>query len=204
MSHNKPHQLATTRQLLDSALVSTATKAVLEDRLQEKQTAPAFLDAASFRLLTILCRHLLAEEDGTRAARVAADIDARLAANKSNGWRYQQMPADRDAYALALKAMDETARSNYQHAFADLSTDKQLALLHQLQKGETGGEYWNKVSPLKFFEELLCEATELYYSYPYALEEIGFAGIADAQGWKEIGLPQEKEEDKQPAITQLP
>jgi hypothetical protein len=31
-------------------------------------------------------------------------------------------------------------------------------------------------------------ATETYYAHPLAQEEIGYAGMADARGWRAIGL----------------
>ncbi|MBW3634848.1 MAG: GMC family oxidoreductase [Armatimonadetes bacterium] len=49
----------------------------------------------------------------------------------------------------------------------------------------------------RFFEELLAEATEHYYAHPLAQEEIGYAGFADAPGWKRIGL--DERENREPA-----
>jgi gluconate 2-dehydrogenase gamma chain len=46
------------------------------------------------------------------------------------------------------------------------------------------------MSAPRFFEELLAEATECYYSHPVGADEIGFTGFADAHGWQRIGLNQ--------------
>ncbi len=39
-----------------------------------------------------------------------------------------------------------------------------------------------------FFEELLAQIVEIYYSRPEAKEEIGEVAYADAKGWQKIGL----------------
>lgn len=202
MPHNKLYPDGAIEGLLLTDFVSAATRAVLEERSVEKDVAPAYLDAISFRVLILLCRRLLALGDEPLATRIAAAIDARLAGDQSNGWRYQQMPGDRDTYKLALRVIDEMARKNHHAIFADLAEKQQLTLMQQLQKGEAGGD-WSGVSAARFFEELLCEVTELFYSYPYAQNEIGFVGMADAHGWKMIGL-KEQETPEPPEPSPLP
>ena len=196
MSPDKSYPNRTIETLLDTDYVTAATKAALEPRLATGVPAPAYFSADSFHLLTILCQRLLALEDGVLAARIAAGIDERLAADKSNGWRYRQMPGDRIAYDLALYALDETAKDTYQNRFADLPEAQQLLLMLQLQKGEVSGD-WKQVSPKLFWEELLCEATEIFYSYPYAQNEIGFVGMADGHGWKQIGISGQEDPEPQ-------
>lgn len=203
MLHNKLYPDGTIQQLLHTDAMSAATKAVLEDRLSEKQASPAYLSTRNFRMLVVLCRHLLELTDEAFAARIASEIDTRLAENKSNGWRYRQMPGDREVYEIALNALEETAQNSYHTGFTHLSADQQRTLLHQLQTGGIQGEGWKKLSPSLFFEELLCETTELFYSYPYAQNEIGFVGMADTHGWKKIGLneqqsPEPSEQDTYP------
>lgn len=188
MLHYKLYPDGTIQQLLHTDAISVTTKAVLEERLSEKQVAPAYLSALHFRILTILCRHLLALADEAFAARIASEIDTRLTEDRSNGWRYQQMPPDRKAYERALDALEEAAQNSCQTGFEGLAAEQQLMLMHQLQAGGIQGENWEKPLQSHFFEELLCEATELFYSYPYAQNEIGFVGMADTQGWKKIGL----------------
>ena len=194
----------TIQELLHTDYVTAATKAVLESRMAIGVPATTYLSAENFRLLTLLCQHLLALEEGTLAAQVAAGIDERLAADKSNGWRYGQMPGDRDAYNMALQALDETAQNSYKYPFAHLTSTQQLNLMQQLQKGEVSGERWIKVSPKLFFEELLSEATEIFYSHPYAQNEIGYVGLADAHGWKKIGLNEEESPELKPHTHPFP
>jgi hypothetical protein len=44
-----------------------------------------------------------------------------------------------------------------------------------------------------FFEELLAETIEIFYSFPLVQQEIGYVGMADAKGWSNIGLNQTDE-----------
>ena len=66
-----------------------------------------------------------------------------------------------------------------------------LFLLHgAVQRGEAPGESWSVVPAARFFEELLAECVEGYYSAPAAQDEIGYAGFADAHGWQAVGVDQ--------------
>jgi len=54
---------------------------------------------------------------------------------------------------------------------------------------------WRTLPAARFFEELLAEVVETYYAHPLAQEEIGYAGMADAPGWRAIGLDEREERD---------
>jgi hypothetical protein len=57
-----------------------------------------------------------------------------------------------------------------------------------VQRNGAPGQTWKIVPAGRFFEELLAELTECYYSDPSAQEEIGYVGFADAHGWQALGL----------------
>jgi hypothetical protein len=57
-----------------------------------------------------------------------------------------------------------------------------------VQRGDVEGGVWDTLPAQRFFEELLAEAVECYYSHPLAQEEIGYVGMADAHGWQAISL----------------
>ena len=50
------------------------------------------------------------------------------------------------------------------------------------------GGVWDTVPPVRWFEEMLAELVECYYSHPLAQEDIGYVGMADAPGWPALGL----------------
>ncbi len=121
-------------------------------------------------------------------------IDKRLSGGQTNGWRYDTMPNDGDAFRLGLRGVDETAQTTYNQPFGTLTDAEQDNVLLSIQRGDEGlSEVWQQLPANRFFEELLAEVTEIYYAHPLAQEEIGYVGMADAvssnpPGWTKIGL----------------
>ncbi len=118
----------------------------------------------------------------------ALAIDTRLAAGKSDGWRYDVLPPDGQAARLGLAGLDQTAQALFQSEFAALDAARQEEVLRAVQLGDPPGDIWQTLPAARFFEDLLAEAAEVFYSHPLAQEEIGYVGMADGLGWKKIGL----------------
>lgn len=185
-----PSESAALRHLMESALVTPATRAALEKRLDAAQqpTAPRFFDADLLALLNAVCARLLPQPERAAPIPLASEIDARLAENEGDGWRYADMPPDRDAYQLGLRGIDEMARTLFAQSFTALEAAHQDEILRAVQRGDVRGESWARLSPIHFFQELLAECAEIYYSHPLAQMEIGYIGFADAHGWQALGL----------------
>lgn len=196
---NKQYPQGTVRTLLETSLVTEPTRQALSERLVAPAHQPAFFSLGEFTLLQAVCARLIPQENN-REIPMADGIDQRLANNESDGWRYDTMPADGEAYRLGLAGVQETARLLFQQAFELLSNAQQDEVLRQVQQGEAAGKPWNQLPARRFFEELLAEATTLYYSHPLAQEEIGYAGMADAPGWHRIGL--NELEDREPRLVE--
>lgn len=127
---------------------------------------------------------------------MASSIDKRLSDQKGDGWRYDTMPADQDAYRLGLQGIDESAQLTFHQNFQNISAEQQDFILKAVQQMEAPGDTWKKLPADRFFEELLTETTENYYSHPLAQEEIGYVGMADVPAWNRIGL--NNLEDREP------
>lgn len=192
-----PHD--TVGQLLQTDLVTPKTREVLESRIAaHAETAktgkaePRFFSGAEFRTLEAACKRLIPQPDREHPLDLAGAIDQRLAGGKTDGWRYDSMPPDREAYRRGLRGLDETARtmfdSDSKTYFEALDAAQQDAVLAAVQRGNARGATWATMPASRFFEELLAEAVECYYSHPLAEDEIGYAGFADAHGWQRIGL----------------
>ncbi len=182
----------TVRALLDTPHVTPATRAALRARLAGPAGAPRFFDAGAYATLRAACARLLPQPerggDGEDpAVDVAAMIDERLAGGSGDGWRYAELPPDPDAYGCGLAALDVRARAAYAAEFAALDGARQDAVLAGAQRGDAGGGGHGGAGA-RWFEELLAEAVECYYSHPYAQEEIGYAGMADVPSWDRLGL----------------
>lgn len=184
------------RALLNTDHVTNATRRVLTERLIALPRQPEFFSADEFALLQAICNRLIPQDDRPEPIDMAGGIDERLGQNKTNGWRYNTMPADGDAYKRGLTGMEESAMALFQLSFGQLSGSQQDRLIRLIQTGNAPGDTWRTLASDRFFEELLAEASENYYSHPLAQEEIGYVGIADLPAWQRIGLDQL--EDREP------
>jgi gluconate 2-dehydrogenase gamma chain len=189
----------TLRALLASDHVTPATREVLVSRLDAvPKTSPRVFDDASFATLRAACDRLIPQPDRSTPIDLAGAVDDRLARNEGNGWRYATMPPDAEAYRLGLRGIDECAASMFGVRFVDLEARQQDDVLRSVQDGTTAGPSWMHVPAKRFFEELLAELVESYYSHPLGQEEIGYVGFADAHGWQAIGLDKLEEHEPRP------
>lgn len=169
--------------LLNSDQITDKTREVLQQRLTETLPKSVFFTSEEFDLLQIICDYLLAQTE-PRMVDLAGMIDQRLSAKTGPGWRYDVLPEDGIAYKTGLKGIAETVLLLHSKTFADLSTEDKKQLLKTVQTGDALGETWKQFSGKRFFELLLTEATEHFYSHPNAQAEINYTGFADAKGWQ--------------------
>lgn len=186
----------TVRTLLATDHVTDVTRQVLTERLNAPPRQPTFFAANEFTLLQAICNRLLPQDNRPEPIDVAGGIDERLSQNKSNGWRYDVMPADGDAYGRGLAGVEESAQALFQQSFRQLSGAEQDRIIGLIQTGNAPGDIWQTLPADRFFEELLAEASENYYSHPLAQEEIGYVGIADLPSWQRVGLNQLEDRER--------
>ena len=179
--------------LLGTPYVTAPTRDALTERMNAAAhpDGPQFFTLDEWQTLTAVCARLLPPDaPGVSPESVAAAIDKRLRKGEGDGWRYDALPPDGDAFRQGLRAMNETAQGQYGAAdFAALEKAQQDDLLRAVHRGEVGGTAWDGLAPTRFFEELLAEVVEYVYSNPLVQETIGYVGMADGGGgWKRIGL----------------
>ncbi len=193
------------RALLETGLVREPTRAALLGRLNTPVVEqPTFLTHDAFLMLRAVLARLIPQPDrGDAAIDVAGAIDAKLGQGKGNGWRYASMPPDGEAYRRGLHGIDETARAMFGELFGCLHPTCQDAVLAAIQAGSPPGATWASMPAPRFFEELLVMAVEAYYAHPLAQEEIGYVGMADAQGWTRIGLGEREAHEPGPVAPLL-
>ncbi|MDB5239847.1 MAG: hypothetical protein JWP57_472 [Spirosoma sp.] len=186
----------TVRSLLSTDYVTDVTRQVLTERLSAPSRQPEFFSAAEYSLLETVCHRLIPQDDGLQIIEIWGSIDDRLAENKSNGWRYDTMPTDHEAYRRGLAGLEESAQGLFQQPFQRLSSDQQDHILSLVQTGDAPGDTWKTMPSERFFEEMLAEAVENYYSHPLVQEMIGYVGMADQPAWNRLGL--NNLEDREP------
>lgn len=188
----------TVRALLNTNHVTEATRQALIERIRFPSRQPQFFSTEEYTLLQAICDRLIPQQDRPQYIDLAGGIDERLDQNMSNGWRYDVMPPDRDSFKLGLQGVTETAMTMFQRPFQRLSIEQQDNVLLAVQSAEVEGGVWDTLPAERFFEELLTEVVENYYSHPLSMEEIGCVSMADQPGWQQIGLNQLDDHEPRP------
>ncbi|OMH23468.1 hypothetical protein BKD30_12675 [Tersicoccus phoenicis] len=111
-------------------------------------------------------------------------VDARLAANQTDGWYYADLPPDRKAWQETLAALDAQTREQHGCPFADATGAVQRDLLQGILTADRWRDYPAK-QVWSLWTRYACTA---FYSHPSAWDEIGFAGPAYPRGYKNIGV----------------
>lgn len=178
-----------------------ATRKVVSERV-EKTPPIRFFSPEEATLLAAVIDRLIPQDDRSaeRTIPILAVIDERLYKNSLNGFRYEDMPPDQDAYRLGMKAIDEMARERYKYSFAELTVHRQELLLKSLHDGrpDPANAIWERMPVHRFWALLMEDCVTAYYSHPWAWDEIGFGGPAYPRGYMRLekGLPEPWEKDE--------
>ncbi len=114
-------------------------------------------------------------------------VDRRLALDETDGWRYEGMPEDREAWRLTLAALDDDARAAHGEPFHAVGERMQAALVQAVQ--EHDGD-WHGLKASYVWSLWTRYACAAFYSHPWAWNEIGFSGPAYPRGYKALGIGQ--------------
>lgn len=144
-----------------------------------------FFTPAEEAVATALCDLLLNQEDDARVP-VVNLIDSRLAEQETDGWRYEDMPEDSQAWRDTLAGLDDDARSQFDAAFAACSRDQQATLVQAVQ--DLGSDAWHGMCAKHVWSLWTRYACTAFYSHPSAWNEIGFPGPAYPRGYKNRGV----------------
>jgi gluconate 2-dehydrogenase gamma chain len=182
----------TFKELLPTDHLSAVTRAVLTQRLADTDQAatyePQFFAPETYQLLVAVAARLFPQPERPVPIPLAPSVDDRLAKGKSDGWRYDALPPDREAYRLGLGGIEQIAQALFKADFGQLTPAQQDEVIKSLSTGNPPGEMWQTLRADRFFEEFLAELTIVYYAHPWAQDEIGYTGYADLPAWTKIGL----------------
>jgi len=111
-------------------------------------------------------------------------IDARLAENETDGWRYDDMPDDVEAWRRSVRHVGEDAVERHGVHFATLPRARQDDLLEAVRSGSS----WHGLPAPRVWSLWMRYACAAFYSHPEAWNEIGFGGPAYPRGYANLGL----------------
>jgi len=139
---------------------------------EEEPTARALVD------------RLLAQDDDPKIP-VLEVIDLRLLEHQGDGYRYENMPEDGEAWRRSVAGLDTDARAACGRPFWDIETTEQMRIVEAVNKLD---DDWHGMPAARVFSLWLRYGCSAFYSHPWAFSEIGFGGPAYPRGYKNLGL----------------
>jgi hypothetical protein len=162
-----------------------ATRKVVLDRVHNVPPF-RFFSEHERDLLEAVCERVIPQEHrpADRRVPIAPWIDQRCAHHATDGYRYDDMPADEIAWRRGLAGIDEAAQELFGHGFTELSGGEQDAVLERVRRGDPPGESWKGMPVHRFWIGVaLRQIAGAYYAHPFAWDEIGFGGPAYPRGY---------------------
>jgi gluconate 2-dehydrogenase subunit 3-like protein len=178
------------------------TRKLVEDRV-ESIPPIRFFTTEELPIITAVCDRAMPQDDRLPEYRIpiVPFIDERLFRNEISGYRFEDMPDDREAYHLGIQAIDLTAVSLFAKPFPELAPMEQDSVLETLHDGKklAAHQIWNRMSIDRFWHLLVTDCVTVYYAHPWAWDEIGYGGPAYPRAYTRLegGLPEPWEVDEQ-------
>jgi Gluconate 2-dehydrogenase subunit 3 len=131
---------------------------------------------------------VLAQDSEPRIPALAM-VDQKLHDGSLDGFRYSDMPDDRDTWRLVARGLDERAHDLGAASYAAAGDDMCHAIAEDLSRGVLSGGAWDQLDVPRAWSVVMRGALGAFYSHPWAWNEIGFGGPAYPRGYmrKHIG-----------------
>jgi hypothetical protein len=188
--------------LSQRAYWDAATRTAVETRVYQVPKIRFFTDE-ELPLMAAVCDCIIPQDDRLPEWRIPVVnyIDERLFENRISGYRYEDMPPDREAHRLGLRAIDRTAHEIHGRGFAELDGRRRESILKSIHDGEklAAQDIWAHMSIDRYWQLLVGDCVGAYYAHPWAWDEIGYGGPAYPRAYMRLegGLPEPWEVDEQ-------
>ena len=169
-----------------------------------------FFNPTEERFWQTVFEHLLPQDDRAveRRIPIVNSVDHRLFTNQTSGYRFENMPHDRDAYRLGMEAINDEAETFFGNKFLRLDFAQRESILKTIHDGEprAAKEIWAGMSVHRFWQLIMGDAIDAYYAHPWAWDEIGFGGPAYPRAYMRLerGEPEPWEVEEQRYEWQSP
>lgn len=165
------------------------TREVLGKRLSDVPELRFFPDQER-RTLEAVAERIVPQPERGAADRIPILpwIDAKLHEDQRDGYRYDGMPPQREAWQRGLAGIEETARALFDDkGFVALESGAQDEVLRRIERGDPPGETWATLPARRFFTNVLCVTiVKTYYAHPSAWSEVGYNGPSSPRGHMRI------------------
>lgn len=159
------------------------TRSVVTGRLGPLDP-PRFFTPEEVPTARALLDRLLAQDEDPRVP-VFEVIDGRLADGRGDGFRYEDMPDDPEAWRQSVAALNGTAQSMFAQPFSQLAHREQRDIIEGVRLCEGS---WHGLPAGRLFSLWMRYACSAFYAHPWAWNEIGFGGPAYPRGYKYLAL----------------
>jgi hypothetical protein len=173
--------------------------------LQRAEQAPAirFFTTSEEATLAVFCDHVMAQDREPKIP-VLNMIDAKLFAGQLEGYRYAEMPDDREAWRRVAVGLDAAARQHGAADFVTASHGVRDEVIQAFSDGTLHGEVWDELPPSRAWAVVMRDVLSAFYSHPWAWNEIGFGGPAYPRGYARLGAGQRESWEGAPAFEHDP
>jgi hypothetical protein len=177
------------RAFIDSERLSDRTREVMRARMQAPADAPGVLSPSQMVTLRAMLARVIPQEH--HELDLAGYVLVRLASGNGDGWRYDVLPQDVQAYREGL---DKLAAKG----FAGMTAEEQDRELKALETNPGSAE-------ARWFEEVRGDAVSAYMAHPATMARIGYSGIGVGgaqtkfKGYVTIGPNQRESWEPEPA-----
>ena len=118
-------------------------------------------------------------------------VDAKLFAGELDGFRYADMPDDRETWRrVALRARRGGAAARRRRLRERAARTSRREVVEAFSEGELHGEVWDELPPARAWRVVMRAVLSAFYSHPWAWNEIGFGGPAYPRGYARLGAGQ--------------
>lgn len=190
--------------LSQSSFWDEATRQVVTHRVASPPSMK-FFSEEEWRFWTAVFAHLIPQTDRTpdRQIPIVGPLDHRLYLNQTVGYRYEDMPQDREVYkTFGIDAINQEAQSRYGGDFVFLPHMQQDLVLQAIHDGkpQAAKDIWKKMSVHRFWQLMMGDAIDAYYAHPWAWDEVGFGGPAYPRAYTRLerGQPEPWEVEEKP------
>ncbi|MGE5583874.1 MAG: gluconate 2-dehydrogenase subunit 3 family protein [Bacillota bacterium] len=120
---------------------------------------------------------------------ISGHADNRLAGKIGESQRKVETPPESQLIRNGLKAIDFTAKNDYQKPFNELTPAQRQNILGRVERGELPNSGpWQGLPQKDLFAKILNLSVEAYYSHPTVWSEIGYGGPAYPRGYVRVEL----------------
>ncbi|MXV36401.1 MULTISPECIES: gluconate 2-dehydrogenase subunit 3 family protein [unclassified Saccharibacter] len=190
----------TSSSFLESAHLSSRTRALLLQRMDSSHREPRHLSHDAFLLLERICDDILPQQfllpDGIKVP-LASLLDQSLEGLR-DGWRYADLPRDQEAWEKGLQTIAVHAQAHYHRTYHELSEGQRGALLDQALDGSLSKDVSAPLSPYQMSLwscDLRADLMSSFLAHPFVQDALDISALLTGgddhlQGFQAVGVNQ--------------